>query len=601
MPQSMAPLYTPSPLAATSFTPSHILDHPPSSSLSRGALTLPDSPYLGGANINRIDNHQYSGALLSPLYQRGALDATGLPTPQTPSRFLDFTLDQSHAAGSRLADEYATLRQQYHELSIELRTLQTSHEQLLAVVSASLQPPARILTLQERLDDPTTGPLKEDDFKDTVRFWHKKTYNGPTNASNVEELGNKHACHFLEDETGQVIDVWRVNVIRERARAFWIQLYYAGKAPLQWSYAPLDTMQEFHQCMNHFKEFRLCADDWKADQLGFKYYSGWLTKFKNSHPGIKQELWDEPINVEPGRSSLKREAEGTPIELDEDTPAPVPKKQKISGGKSSSSKGKAVIKMKNPFAVPALAAADSTSTTPALSSALPVLLSTSPAPSSALLSAPPVLSSTSPAQPSVSPTDATTYANTSTDTLAATPNTAANSGTSHGDCEAHATGGNKNGATLTATGVTNTLQDTVTRTPGDTEVTMATPVGSREDPPAPAAVPAADVAAPAVQSVAVTGKKSGARMREGAGSLYTPTSSLTVRNLCGMEWKKANPKGTTGAFGAYYDSLTEAEKDWFAQLSKAKKAEAKASVVKDTPLATATASTAAVASSSSVA
>ncbi|KAH9946828.1 hypothetical protein B0H21DRAFT_707228 [Amylocystis lapponica] len=440
-----------------------------------------------------------------------------------------------------------------------------------------MEPPVRALTLQERLDDPTTGPLKEDDFKNAVRFWHKKSYTGPTNASNLEESGNKHACHYLEDETGQVIDIWRVNVIRERARAFWIQLYYAGKAPLQWSYAPLDTMQDFHQCMNHFKEFRLCADNWKAAQLGFMYYSGWLTKFKKSHPGIKQDLWDEPICVGSSRSSLKREAETPPaIELEEDdTPAPVPKKHKTAGGKSSSGKGKAVLKIKNPFVAPASATADPTSmaTTP---SATPSEPAVPPAP----LSAPPAPSSPPPAQPSVLPADATTCAN--TDTLAATPNTATGGETLHGDCESHASGSNK-------------------RTPGDTEVTMATPVGSREDPPAPAAVPAADVAAPAVQSVAVTGKKSGVRMREGAGSLYTPTSSLTVRNLCGMEWKKANPKGTTGAFGAYYDSLTEAEKDRFAQLSKAKKAEAKASVVKDTPLATATASTAAVASSSSVA
>ncbi|KAH9947427.1 hypothetical protein B0H21DRAFT_883072 [Amylocystis lapponica] len=592
---------------------------------------LPDSPYSTNHNdIPQYGNTSCAGssrtALLSPLYQRGALDATGmpsldtigLPTPQTPSRFLDFS-DQNHTANhtaaSRLADENATLRQQNHDLSIELRTLQTAHEQLLAVVSAAMEPPVHALTLQERLDDPTTGPLKEDDFKNAVRFWHKKSYTGPTNASNVEESGNKHACHYLEDETGQVIDIWRVNVIRERARAFWIQLYYAGKAPLQWSYAPLDTMQDFHQCMNHFKEFRLCADNWKAAQLGYMYYSGWLTKFKRSHPGIKQDLWDEPIGVESSRSSLKREAETPPaIDLEEDdTPAPVPKKHKTAGGKSSSGKGKAVLKIKNPFAAPALATADTTSTTttlsatpsepavppapsfaapapssaapapssaapapssaaPAPSSAAPAPSSAAPAPSSALpapssalpapSSAPPTTSSTPPAQPSVSPVDATCA---NTDTLAAIPNTAPSGETSHGDCEAHATGGNK-------------------RPPGDTELTTATPGRSLEDPPSTlAAVPAADAAAPAVQtrSVVVTGKKGGARVREGAGSLYTPTSSLTVRNLCGMEWKKANPKGTTGAFGAYYDSLTQAEQDRFVQLSKTKKAEAKASAVKD--------------------
>ncbi|KAH9914091.1 hypothetical protein B0H21DRAFT_887204 [Amylocystis lapponica] len=516
---------------------------------------LPDSPYSTNHNdIPQYGNTSCAGssrtALLSPLYQRGALDATGmpsldtigLPTPQTPSRFLDFS-DQNHTANhtaaSRLADENATLRQQNHDLSIELRTLQTAHEQLLAVVSAAMEPPVHALTLQERLDDPTTGPLKEDDFKNAVRFWHKKSYTGPTNASNVEESGNKHACHYLEDETGQVIDIWRVNVIRERARAFWIQLYYAGKAPLQWSYAPLDTMQDFHQCMNHFKEFRLCADNWKAAQLGYMYYSGWLTKFKRSHPGIKQDLWDEPIGVESSRSSLKREAETPPaIDLEEDdTPAPVPKKHKTAGGKSSSGKGKAVLKV----------------------SKIHLLI-------------PNVQRGTCFGDcgyhehdyntPSVSPVDATCA---NTDTLAAIPNTAPSGETSHGDCEAHATGGNK-------------------RPPGDTELTTATPGRSLEDPPSTlAAVPAADAAAPAVQtrSVVVTGKKGGARVREGAGSLYTPTSSLTVRNLCGMEWKKANPKGTTGAFGAYYDSLTQAEQDRFVQLSKTKKAEAKASAVKD--------------------
>ncbi|KAH9924244.1 hypothetical protein B0H21DRAFT_890537 [Amylocystis lapponica] len=539
----MAQLYTPSSLVAASLTRSYMADHTRASSSLRGASMLPDSPY----STNHNDIPQYGNT-------------------------------------------------------------STAHEQLLAVVSAAMEPPVHALTLQERLDDPTTGPLKEDDFKNAVRFWHKKSYTGPTNASNVEESGNKHACHYLEDETGQVIDIWRVNVIRERARAFWIQLYYAGKAPLQWSYAPLDTMQDFHQCMNHFKEFRLCADNWKAAQLGYMYYSGWLTKFKRSHPGIKQDLWDEPIGVESSRSSLKREAETPPaIDLEEDdTPAPVPKKHKTAGGKSSSGKGKAVLKIKNPFAAPALATADTTSTTttlsatpsepavppapsfaapapssaapapssaaPAPSSAAPAPSSAAPAPSSALpapssappttSSTPPTTSSTPPAQPSVSPVDATCA---NTDTLAAIPNTAPSGETLHGDCEAHATGGNK-------------------RPPGDTELTTATPGRSLEDPPSTlAAVPAADAAAPAVQtrSVVVTGKKGGARVREGAGSLYTPTSSLTVRNLCGMEWKKANPKGTTGAFGAYYDSLTQAEQDRFVQLSKTKKAEAKASAVKD--------------------
>ena len=149
--------------------------------------------------------------------------------------------------------------------------------------------PVRETTLQERLEDPKSGPIKAHEVPN-VNFWNKKDY---TSSGGISALDAKptHAAQYLEDENGTVISRERVKMICAHARRFWITLYCDGEAPAMWSSASHKTLAAFSEHMNEYVEFRLCAGGWKALALAYGRYSNWLRKYKKRFPNIKQKFW----------------------------------------------------------------------------------------------------------------------------------------------------------------------------------------------------------------------------------------------------------------------------------------------------------------------
>ena len=81
---------------------------------------------------------------------------------------------------------------------------------------------------------------------------------------------------YVEGEDGTVIDSFRAKEIRKFARSIWMQLANNRKAPKTWEKADLESATYYRQEMvQRFPELRLCAFDWKADQVATDNYSNW--------------------------------------------------------------------------------------------------------------------------------------------------------------------------------------------------------------------------------------------------------------------------------------------------------------------------------------
>lgn len=121
---------------------------------------------------------------------------------------------------------------------------------------------------------------------------------------------------YIENEDGTVIDGFRAGEIRKFARSIWIHLANSGKAPRTWGKADIKSAQHYHQEMiRRFPELRLCAFDWKADQIATDNYPNWAAN--NLGPRVKGEDVDS-------------------FELTPDQPAPVVAKRPQTSQSTSS-------------------------------------------------------------------------------------------------------------------------------------------------------------------------------------------------------------------------------------------------------------------------
>lgn len=122
---------------------------------------------------------------------------------------------------------------------------------------------------------------------------------------------------YVEDQFGMVVDGYRASEMRKCARSIWNCLAQSGKAPKKWGKVDVETSRQYRREMcSRFPELRLCAYDWKADQIATDNYPNWALHNLENHV-VKQEDGD------PQLLSVKRR------ELSE-LPEPAGKKMRIA-------------------------------------------------------------------------------------------------------------------------------------------------------------------------------------------------------------------------------------------------------------------------------
>jgi hypothetical protein len=200
-------------------------------------------------------------------------------------------------------------------------TLAQNIPQVLSVTNPlSLPIPTTSLSTSSRESEP---PADQSQFP-CVKFWHKRdwttfqkdtkglskpyrkavTVRGKVRASQGENV----TMLFVENEGGDVIDGDRASEIRRVARSIWVQLASAGKAPRSWGKADIVTAEHYKREMRlRFPELRLCALDWKAEQIAIENYPSWHQHyFKDT---IKHEESDTNISDAVPRSTKRPQSD----------------------------------------------------------------------------------------------------------------------------------------------------------------------------------------------------------------------------------------------------------------------------------------------------
>ena len=129
--------------------------------------------------------------------------------------------------------------------------------------------------------------------------------------------GQNVTMRYVEDQFGVVVDGYRASEMRKCARSIWNCLAQSGKAPKKWGKVDVETARQYRRemCLR-FPELRLCAYDWKADQIATDNYPNWALHNLENHV-VKEEDGD------PRLLSVKRR------ELSE-VPEPAGKKMRIA-------------------------------------------------------------------------------------------------------------------------------------------------------------------------------------------------------------------------------------------------------------------------------
>lgn len=83
---------------------------------------------------------------------------------------------------------------------------------------------------------------------------------------------------YIGDEEGIPVDGHRATAIRNVANQIFFQLLKQGIAPVKWGQAGAGIRQWYNTEMDHqFPEMRLCAGNWKAENLATAIYPSWYT------------------------------------------------------------------------------------------------------------------------------------------------------------------------------------------------------------------------------------------------------------------------------------------------------------------------------------
>lgn len=127
-----------------------------------------------------------------------------------------------------------------------------------------------------------------------VRFWvkrdwvdYEKAMNGTTKVSRSSSdrrskgrPGANVSMRYIENIDGMVVDGFQASEMCKYARSIWMQLANRGKAPKTWGKIDMESAQQYHREMcRRFPVLRLCAFDWKADQIATDNYPNWAANY----------------------------------------------------------------------------------------------------------------------------------------------------------------------------------------------------------------------------------------------------------------------------------------------------------------------------------
>ena len=196
-------------------------------------------------------------------------------------------------------------------------------------------PPIPTSSLSKALPD---RPLSHSDYP-LVRYWFRKDWiNWKKEKSAAVKVdpslpmskgrgpqGVNVTMHYMENESGDVVDGYCTSEMRKFARSIWTQLKAAKKAPKSWGKAELDVAVHYRREMcRHFPEFALCELDWKAEQLATDNYPNWVA---NNLAVVKEESSDTAQTKRRGDSVDRVSKRPKTIESDtlpSDTAPPAP-------------------------------------------------------------------------------------------------------------------------------------------------------------------------------------------------------------------------------------------------------------------------------------
>ncbi|KAJ7315521.1 hypothetical protein DFH08DRAFT_971883 [Mycena albidolilacea] len=188
---------------------------------------------------------------------------------------------------------YLAIKSAYHKLVTAVPSLiaATSNPFGLPVAAASGAGPGPSPFGQ--LKTPP-APLLKSDYP-FVEFCNRNDFTSLTKSDGVSNTGGPNPSEVALASQG------RVTAIGKFAQSLWFWLLEHGRAPLTQRRASSDVVQLYCDEMGRqFPELRLCADNWKAQQIATNNYPSWI----KNHSKVKIE---EAVKVK--STTLKQEVQ----------------------------------------------------------------------------------------------------------------------------------------------------------------------------------------------------------------------------------------------------------------------------------------------------
>jgi len=232
----------------------------------------------------------------------------------------------------------ATHDQLFKTLSAQVSAIAAGIKELPAIIIASLADAKPVLSTPSDPLAPTSGPVIEllpeldpalyPDVNHWTNVWYNQLKKGKgklegdeddVDINDLEPGTSKKEprskgkvsviLSYMEKEDGTQQDEVTKDAARATARGFWLRLLKAGKAPLTFGRLEVGIKHEYIMLMEKtYPWLRLCANHWKAEQIGHNHYSQW-------YPGAAKNEAERVAK----EAAAKAAAEGRIIDVDADS------------------------------------------------------------------------------------------------------------------------------------------------------------------------------------------------------------------------------------------------------------------------------------------
>ena len=172
--------------------------------------------------------------------------------------------------------------------------------------------------LQSVRDTDTIPPYMRDEYPEVV-YWTKIEYlkdfqngRGKLRTSRTTELGS---AGFLENEFGVISSKDNQQKFRDSLRPLLYTLLHHNLAATTWLKCTNEAREYVLRSLRtRFSEFRMCADDWKADMFTSLNYSHWSDRPRDStsETMVKEEEYIDsapPANLSLANSRIQKRTE----------------------------------------------------------------------------------------------------------------------------------------------------------------------------------------------------------------------------------------------------------------------------------------------------